>query len=95
MPSSGSYWDKRHLLQGKCFGEKKGGSNWRSHRSPWEALSAALSGDPPGKNAAFLHTELGAVLQFMSLSSYPITFHILSNFIEFSKNVSGHLDVMW
>lgn len=95
MPSSAGDWDRRRLLQGKRFGELKGGSSWRSCRSPRGALSTALPGDPPGENAAFLHVELWAVLQFMSLSSYPITFHILSNFMEFSKNVPGHLAVMW
>lgn len=53
------------------------------------------SGTSLGETGAFSHPELRAVLQFMSLSSYPITFHILSNFIEVSENVFGRLAVPW
>ena len=81
MPSW-SFWEK------KGFGEKKrGGPRGGQDRPHVRPISADLcrgkGAGPLGKMAPFLHTEF--VLQCMSLSSYTITFHVLSNFIESSK----------
>lgn len=69
----------------KKRGEPRGGQD-SPHMRPISAdLCRGKGAGPPGKMAPFLHTEFGAVLQCMSLSSYTITFQVLSNFIESSK----------
>lgn len=75
---------KRRALE-KKRGEPRGGQD-SPHMRPISAdLCRGKGAGPPGKMAPFLHTEFGAVLQCMSLSSYTITFQVLSNFIESSK----------
>lgn len=85
-PFPGGFWENTPLLEGRRL-ERRGGPSWRPGDPPQHTPRPAPPGRTSRKRRTFTCRTRGC-LQFMSLSSCPIAFHVLSDFTEFSKMFS-------